>query len=73
MLSLYRRALLLRPSGAFAWRESPPDTLVFERDALVCAVNIGAPALSLPQGEVLLASEAVDTELPPGTAAWVRR
>ena len=31
MLALYRRALALRPHGGFAWRESPPGTLVFER------------------------------------------
>jgi alpha-glucosidase len=73
MLALYRRALALRPSGAFAWRESQTGTLVFERDELVCAVNVDAPALELPAGELLLASEAVEHALPPGTAAWARR
>jgi alpha-glucosidase len=72
MLTLYRRALELRPSGAFAWRESPPGTLVFERDGLVCAVNVDAPALPLPAGEILLPSDGVDGVLPPATAAWVR-
>jgi alpha-glucosidase len=72
MLSLYRRALALRLGGAFAWRESPPGTLVFERDGVACAVNVDATALELPEGEVLIASDIVDTELPPGTAAWVR-
>jgi alpha-glucosidase len=48
VLSLYRRALALRPGGAFEWRESQEGTLVFERDGLVCAVNVEAPSLSLP-------------------------
>jgi alpha-glucosidase len=71
-LSLYRRALELRPGGGFAWRDSPAGTLVFERDGVVCAVNVDAPSLPLPDGELLLASDQVESELPPGTAAWVR-
>jgi alpha-glucosidase len=71
-LSLYRRALELRPSGGFAWRESPRGTLVFERDGLVCAVNVDAPPFPLPAGELLLASDGVDGALPVGTAAWLR-
>jgi alpha-glucosidase len=30
-LTLYRRALELRPAGGFAWLDSPPGSLVFER------------------------------------------
>jgi alpha-glucosidase len=72
-LSLHRRALAARPSGDFEWRESPPGTLVFDRDDLICLVNVSAPSLELPDGEVLLASEpAVAENLPPDTAAWVR-
>jgi alpha-glucosidase len=72
-LSLYRRALALRPHGAFAWRESPPGTLVFERGDLVCAVNVDAPSLPLPDGELLLASDPAGDGLGPGTAAWLRK
>jgi alpha-glucosidase len=72
-LELYRRALALRPDGAFAWRESPPGTLVFERDDLVCAVNLSAERLPLPDGSLLLASDDCDYALPPNTAAWVAR
>ena len=72
MLAFYRDALRLRPHGGFAWRESPPGTLVFERDELVCAVAIG-DELPLPGGDLLLASGPVDGVLAPGTAAWVRR
>jgi alpha-glucosidase len=71
-LSLYRQALALRPTGGFAWLDTPPGTLVFRRDELVCAVNVDAPSLPLPEGELLLASDTPARMLPPGTAAWVR-
>jgi len=74
-LQLYREALRRRRTleGDLAWRESAEGTLVFDRRAVVCAVNVDAPALALPEGEVLLASdEHPPGELPPGTAAWVR-
>jgi alpha-glucosidase len=73
VLSLYRRAIALRPDGPFAWRESPPGTLVFEREDLVCAVNLSAERLPLPDGSLILASDPCDYALPPNTAAWVAR
>ena len=74
-LELFRTALRLRPRGEpFAWRESPPGTLVFERGDLVCAVNVGTEPVPLPDGGLLLASDSgVDPDLPPDTAAWLRR
>jgi alpha-glucosidase len=71
MLSLYRRALELRPGGPFAWRAGPPGTLVFARGDTVCAVNVGGEPMPLTEGELLLASEAVDEALPAGAAAWL--
>jgi alpha-glucosidase len=73
MLALVRSALASRPAGAFAWRESPRGTLVFERNDLVCAVNVDGEPLALPAGEVVLASEPGDELLPAGAAAWIRR
>jgi alpha-glucosidase len=75
MLELFRSALRLRPrDDSFAWRESPPGTMVFERGDLVCAVNVDSPELQLPEGEILLASEpGISTTLPPNTAAWIKR
>jgi alpha-glucosidase len=73
-LELHRRALALRGEldGAFAWRDSLPGTLIFERGCVVCCVNMSADELQL-QGDVLLASEPdVADVLPAGTAAWVR-
>ena len=51
MLALFRSALRLRPRGdSFAWRDSPPGTMVFERGDLVCAVNFDAPELRAARG-----------------------
>jgi alpha-glucosidase len=72
-LALYERALATRRTsealrtGAFAWRESPPGTLVFERAApgetVVCAIDVAGVGLEPPAGKVLVATER---------AAWVR-
>ena len=74
MLALYRSAIRLRARGeGFAWRESPKGTICFDRGDLTCLVNFDAPELSLPDGELVLASDpGVTTSLPPDTAAWVR-
>ncbi|GGL06488.1 alpha-glucosidase [Sphaerisporangium melleum] len=79
-LSFYRRALELRRSlraslpEAIAWRDSPDDTLVFERGQLICAVNCGeAPVPLPPHREILLSSGTPDeTTLAPDTAVWLR-
>jgi hypothetical protein len=39
---------------------------------VVCLVNVDAPALELPRGDVVVASERVADALGPATAAWVR-
>jgi alpha-glucosidase len=82
MLELYRATLRLRrrlralASGRLAWRDSPPGSLVFERAAdsstMVCVVNVDAPSVPLPEGELVLASDGLEGSfLPPGTAAWL--
>jgi alpha-glucosidase len=72
-LALVRQAIAARPSGRFAWQPSPPGSLAFERDGLVCFANVDAPPLALPDGELVLASEQLDDgRLAPDTAAWVR-
>jgi alpha-glucosidase len=71
-LELYRSALADRPGGGFEWLESPAGTLVFRRDDLVCLVNVSAPTLALPEGDVVLTSESVTDGLAAGSAAWVR-
>jgi alpha-glucosidase len=71
MLALVRAAIDARPSGPFAWRESPPGTLVFTRGDVTCVVNIDGLPLQLPPGTVKLASEPPEGLLRPGSAAWV--
>ena len=49
--SSYRSRARLRPRGdGFAWHDSPPGTLVFERGDLVCAVNVDAAELRAARG-----------------------
>jgi hypothetical protein len=52
--------------------ESPNGTLVFRRGDVVCLVNVDAPELGLPSGDVVLATERVSDRLAPASAAWVR-
>lgn len=70
MLELYRRALALRPSGPFAWRDAPAGALAFARGDLTCVVNVSADPV--PVENILLASDEIADTLPPGTAAWLR-
>ena len=76
-LNFWRRALRLRHerlSGTtLEWLDAPADAVIFRvARGLVCALNVGAEPIDLPDGEVLLASgPVVDHTLPPGTAAWL--
>jgi len=72
MLALYRRAIERRPTGAFAWRDSPAGVVAFDRDDVTCVVNFGPASVPLPEGELVLASDGVDGELPPNTGAWMK-
>ena len=80
-LSFYREAIRLRGARtefdgtAIEWLDAPDDVLVYRvvDGGLVCALNAGAEPMSLPAGEVLLASaDLVDGKLPPNAAAWLR-
>jgi alpha-glucosidase len=49
--------------GALAFRSS---------DGLVCVLNASTRAIALPDGGLLIASQAlVDGKLPPDAAAWI--
>jgi len=42
-------------------------------DGVVCVLNAGTGPVPLPDGELLIASDAlVDGTLPPDAAAWIR-
>ena len=68
-VDFYRRALGLRPSGGFDWRDAPEGALAFARDGVTCIVNFTADPI--PVDDVVLASDELDGALPRGTAAWV--
>ena len=84
MLAFYRRALRLRKElpalGAgdgspLRWLDRGRDIVAFERDpAFVCVVNVGTTPVTLPAGEVLLASGPLPPPsplLPADTAVWL--
>lgn len=87
MLKFYRRALaarteLLTATGdtSLAWADSYDDQVIaYSRPAadgraLTSVTNFGATPVTLPAGEVLLASAAlVDGKLPCDATAWVVR
>ncbi len=82
-LSLYRQALELRQGHkAFftgtelEWYGAPPGCLAFRRrgGGLVCALNASNTPVSLPAGQVLLASGPLSPTgdaLSPDTAVWL--
>jgi len=77
-LNFFRAALRLREtfSGGSAvtvsWLSAPEGAVMFRVGGVVCALNVDAAAVSLPSGDVLLASgPLVGGRLPADTAAWV--
>ena len=47
------------------------DVLAFRRGPVTVVVNCGTEPVDLPAGDVLIASAAVDTALPPDTGVWL--
>jgi alpha-glucosidase len=81
MLTLYRRALLIRRSepglgdGPMAWLPSEDDVLAFSRgESFVSVTNMSEADVAIPpHSEILLASaEVVDGRLPSDATAWLR-
>ena len=78
-LSLYRRALELRPryslpfDDQLEWYGAPDGCLAFRRgNGLICALNASAAPVPLPPGELLISSGPVtDDMLAPDTAVWL--
>lgn len=79
-LSLYRRAVeISKTHPAFrgehiAWYGAPAGCLAFHRveGGLTCALNTSRAPVPLPDGEVLLTSDAIDDgRLPPNAAVWL--
>ena len=79
-LSFFRKAVELRRERAnfdgfdIEWLTAPADALIFRRGSggLVCALNTGKRPLTLPAGQLVLASvPLVDGRLPTDGAAWL--
>lgn len=77
-LELYRTMLRLRRelglgSGTLTWLDSPKGVLMFENAGVLVVINVSGDPVAVPAGrEVLVASAAVDGEIPENTAAWLR-
>ncbi len=78
MLELYREAISLRRERLrddeyFEWLEKADDVVAFRRGSgVLCVVNYGPEPVSLPEGEVILASDDVSPgRLPGNTAVWL--
>ena len=78
-LNLYRQALKLRATlvtdEELTWLDSPDGTLSFERpNGWVCFTNFGTEPVSLPEGELLIATdEVIDGKLAGPATAWLKR
>jgi alpha-glucosidase len=81
-LSLCRQALELRKGhkaftgSELEWFGAPPGCLAFRRKGggLICGLNTSSTPVSLPPGNVLLASGPLPSSgeaLPPDTAVWL--
>ena len=78
-LTMYQEALRLRRAhalgaGTLAWLDGFGDDVVaFRNGDVVVVANAGPEPVSLPEGDVLLASEALDgRSLPQDTTVWLR-
>jgi alpha-glucosidase len=74
-LELYKQAIELRrrllQGEPFEWQRWSSDVIAFSRGRVTCAVNLGDRPVSLPPGEVLLASDGPHDGLSPDTAVWM--
>jgi alpha-glucosidase len=78
-LTMYTAALRLRRElrlgdGALSWLEVDPAVLAFENSGVRVVANMGGAPVTLPDGEVFLASGPLsgDGTLPTDTAVWLR-
>jgi alpha-glucosidase len=76
-LEFYRAALAARRTFATTagdqveLLDAGSDVLAFRRGPVTVVLNCGAETVSLPAGEVLVASGPLENGLPPDTAVWL--
>jgi alpha-glucosidase len=76
-LEFYRAALAVRRTFATTAGDDVEmldlgrDVLAFRRGPVTVVLNCGSPPVTLPDGQVLMASGPVDGTLPADTAVWL--
>jgi alpha-glucosidase len=70
---LYLRRHLLIHDEELTWLDLGEDVVAFRRGSgVTCVVNLGEDPVTLPAGEVLVAShDLFGDELPADAAAWL--
>ncbi len=76
MLTLYQQAIALRSEHlvddqSLEMLDLGADVLAYRRGTITVVANMGSDPVPLPDGTTLLASSAVDGELPADTAVWI--
>jgi alpha-glucosidase len=78
-LEFYRDALAVRrehmvSDTELTWVDLGADVLAYQRSSgVTCIVNMGSEPVELPEGEILVASGAIDGQrLAPDQAVWIR-
>jgi alpha-glucosidase len=78
-LAFYRHAIRVRATllvegwdDDIEWLDLGADVLAFRRGPITVAVNCGAVAVELPDGDILAATEELDGKLPADAGVWLR-
>ena len=78
-LAFYRAALAARTAQLaegwdddIAWLDLGADVLAFRRGPVTVVVNCGDDAIELPEGDVVVATEQLDSRLPANAGVWMR-
>ena len=74
-LNLYRQILAARrrldQTAALTWLDVAPGTVAFTRGDVTVVSNMSRAHVSLPVGQVIIATAPVTDSVPPGATVWV--
>ena len=78
VLELYRSAIAMRSaywvdSGDLTWLDLHEDVIAFQRNGFACITNFGESDVTLPSGDVILASTQPDRDgmIGSNTTVWI--
>jgi alpha-glucosidase len=78
VLELYRSAIAMRSaywvdSGDLTWLDLHEDVIAFQRNGFACITNFGERDVTLPSGDVILASTQPDRDgmIGSNTTVWI--